>query len=198
MLFLFPFAAVGQLRPERKKMNRNKTKLITFSGLALGLAYTISFFPLYRWPQGGSVTMASMLPVMLVGICYGLRPGLLAGFAYSLLQFIQDPWFLTPLQFLLDYPLAFMCLGLAGLAAGRGRRYACVILTLAGVARFFCHLVSGAIFFANYAPAGMNPWWYSLTVNGLVQGTELAICLVAMSALMATGAWDRIVALSGR
>ncbi len=179
-------------------MYKNKTRLITFSGLALGLAYTISFFPLYRWPQGGSVTMASMLPVMLVGVCYGLRPGLLAGFAYSLLQFIQDPWFLTPLQFLLDYPLAFMCLGLTGLAAGKSRRLAVIFLAVAGGGRFLCHLVSGAIFFASYAPPGMNPWWYSLTVNGLVQGTELAICLAAMSALMAAGAWDRIVALSSR
>jgi len=177
-------------------MVNNKTRYIAFAGLALGLAYAISFFPLYRWPQGGSVTMASMLPVMLIGVCYGLRPGLLAGLVYSLLQFVQDPWFLTPVQFLLDYPLAFTALGLAGLAYGKGRPIALACLALAGLVRFSCHLVSGAIFFGMYAPEGMNPWWYSLTVNGLVQGTELVICLVAAGTLMTAGAWDRIVALA--
>ncbi len=174
-------------------MEKNKTRFITFAGLALGLAYALSFFPLYRWPQGGSVTMASMLPVMLVGVCYGLRPGILTGLVYSLLQFLQDPWFLTPIQFALDYPLAFMCLGLAGLAKGKGKGMTMVFLALAGAGRFLCHLISGAVFFASYAPAGMNPWWYSLTVNGLVQGTELAICLAAAAAMMASGAWGRIL-----
>lgn len=169
------------------------TKILVVSAIAIALAYVISFFPLYRWPQGGAVTVASMLPIFLVGLRYGLKPGLIAGFVYGILQFIQDPWMLTPIQFLLDYPLAFMSLGLAGLFVNAKRYGALAGIIVGGGMRFICHLLSGAIFFASYAPAGMNPWVYSVLVNGMVQGTDLAICVVVAFVMIKTKAWERII-----
>ena len=66
-------------------------------------------------PYGGSVTLLSMLFIVLVANWYGVKTGMLVGFAYGILQFLQEPYFLTLFQVCCDYVLAFAALGLAGL-----------------------------------------------------------------------------------
>ena len=171
---------------------RTKTRLLTHCSLAISMAYVISFFPLYRWPQGGSVTAASMLPIFFVAIHYGWRTGVLAGVVYGILQFIQDPWFLSPLQFALDYPLAFASIGLAGLFKDTDGNKILLAIFVGGFFRFTCHLVSGAVFFGSYAPEGMNVWVYSATVNGSVQGMEVLVCIVVAFFMIRAGNWKRI------
>lgn len=99
-----------------KSAKKWTAKMIAFGALAISLSFVLSCFRLYRMPQGGSVTPASMLPLMLFAAAYGVAPGLLAGLAYGVLQYLQGGWFLNVWQFSLDYLLAFAALGLAGLA----------------------------------------------------------------------------------
>jgi len=73
----------------------------------------------------------------------------------------------------LDYPLAFGCLGLAGFF----RKYPIVGVIVAVTGRFVMHLISGAVFFANFAPEGLNPWIYSALYNGSYMLPELVISL---------------------
>ena len=90
-------------------------KQIVFSGVALALATVIStVIKLPSLPNGGSITLFSMLIVCLIGYWYGPKVGIVASIAYGILQFIVGPYVVHPAQVLLDYPLAFGALGLSG------------------------------------------------------------------------------------
>ena len=145
---------------------------LSMAAMCLALAFLLSFIRIFALPQGGSVTPASMLPIMLFAYIYGTPKGLIVGLAYGLLQCLQDFWVIHWAQFFLDYIAAFMVLGLAGMFKKNifpGMALACVL-------RFVCHVLSGVIFFASYA-GDQNVWLYSLGYNSFVL-VELAICIV--------------------
>ena len=92
------------------------SKMIAYAALAIALSFVLSCIRLYRMPQGGSVTLGSMLPLMLFSASYGVVPGVAAGLVYGGLQLLQGSYFLNIWQFLLDYLIAFSVLGFAGIA----------------------------------------------------------------------------------
>ena len=97
-------------------MRRNYIKEIIFSAIAIALATVVSVvLKLPSLPFGGSITLFSMLIMCLPGYWFGFRTGLIAALAYGTLQLLFDPYIVHPLQLLLDYPLAYGALGLAGL-----------------------------------------------------------------------------------
>ncbi len=105
-----------------------------------------------------------MLFVSLTGYFYGPKTGLTAGVAYGVLQLITGPYIYAPLQVLLDYPLAFGALGLSGFF--HNRKHGLMTGYAVGViGRYLFHVSSGYIFFAEYAPEGMNPLLYTLGYN---------------------------------
>lgn len=148
------------------------TKELSTAALCIGLSFLLSFIQLFRMPQGGSITPASMLPLLGFAYIYGVRKGILAGLVYGLLQLMQDPVILAPMQVILDYFLAFASLGLAGLT-----RHLTLGIIYGCAARFICQFLSGWIFFGMYAPEGTPAWIYSLGYSGSVCGVECAICI---------------------
>lgn len=125
-------------------------KQIVFSGVALALATVIStVIKLPSLPNGGSITLFSMLIVCLIGYWYGPKVGIVASIAYGILQFIVGPYVVHPAQVLLDYPLAFGALGLSGFfyKSKHGLLKGYIIGVLG---RFFFHEVSGFIFYTEY------------------------------------------------
>lgn len=146
---------------------------IAVAALCIALAFVLSYIRLWKMPNGGSVTAASMLPILLFSYIYGMRKGLLAAIAFGVLQFIQEPVFLNWVQFVLDYLLGFGVLAIAGAF----RRSLYPGMGLACLARFFCSFLSGAIFFGEYAPAGQSAWVYSLGYNASYMLPEAIICI---------------------
>ncbi|WP_434564957.1 energy-coupled thiamine transporter ThiT [Thermoanaerobacterium thermosaccharolyticum] len=149
-------------------------KMLVYGGLAIAISFVLSYIRFYHWPQGGSITPASMLPLFVFAYYYGAGPGIAVGIAYGMLQLIQDPYVVHWIQLLLDYPLAFGALGLAGFF----KKNLSFGVLVGGFGRFFSHFLSGVFFFASYAPKGMNPVVYSLLVNGILVGVEVLICFV--------------------
>ncbi len=147
--------------------------------IALMIAFTVllSQVRIYHFPQGGSVTLGKMIPLLLLSRCYGAGVGMLGGFLYGLLLILQDPFILHPVQVLFDYPLPYMMVGLAGLFPARNIFVPTVIFF---VGKFLCHFISGVAFFSSYAPEGMSPVLYSLTVNLSLQVPECIICCVIL------------------
>ena len=96
---------------------RMSTKQLVFCAAALALAYLTSYIKLFEMPWGGSVTLFSMLFIVLIANWYGVKTGILVGFAYGIIQFIQEPYVLTFFQVCCDYILAFAALGVAGFFA---------------------------------------------------------------------------------
>ncbi len=151
-----------------------RTKAVVYGGLCVAVAFVLSYIRLYRWPQGGSITIASPLPIFVYAYIFGPAAGIAAGTAYGLLQLVQDPYILHPFQVFLDYILAFAAWGLAGFF----RKNISLGIIFGGVGQIFSSFLSGVIFFASYAPEGMSPIIYSLVVNVTVLGTNILICLL--------------------
>jgi len=165
------------------KRIRLNTRMIVHIGLVLALTVILHTFRLYHMPQGGSVTFGGMIPLLLIAFRYGPVVGYLAGFSYGLINLIQDPFILHPIQVLFDYPLPYMAIALAGYFKDR-----ILLGAFVGICgRFICHFISGAVFFASYAPAEMSPYWYSLVFNATYLVPELIICLVILHALPVKG-----------
>ena len=157
-------------------------RMIANAALCLALAFVLSYIKLFDLPQGGAVTAASLLPIVAFAYSYGLAPGLVVGVAYGLLQMIQDPWIVTPVQAILDYPLAFACIALAAVARKLPDSWGWLAgMALAAVGRFVCHTFTGVVFFAEYAEGtGMTPFVYSVSYNSFVF-VDMAICAVVMA-----------------
>lgn len=160
------------------------TKSIAYAAVCIAMSFALSYIRLVKMPQGGSVTVASLLPLMIYSYMFGVRKGVFAGFIYGLLQAIQDPWIVHPAQFLLDYPVAFAGIGVAGLFAKTklAPRFQFTLgAIVASVLRYLSHIFSGVFAFSEYAydSAGnvMNPWVYSLAYNSFVF-IDVAIVIV--------------------
>lgn len=151
-------------------MTSKRVRLLTEIAVAAALSTVLSFITLWRMPQGGSVNL-EMLPILFIAFRWGGIPGLVTGLVHGLLQLITGPYIVHPAQLILDYPLAYTLVGLAGFipvftAAGKIKTFSLVVaLILGGGARLFSHILAGVIFFAHLAPEGQSPWLYSLIYN---------------------------------
>lgn len=146
----------------------------------MALAIVTSEIKFARLPMGGSITLFSMLFLVLIGYWYGAKAGLLTGFAYGLLQFILDPVFYSPIQLLVDYPLAFGALGLSGFFSGK--KHGLLLGYIAGVVgRYFFAVLSGVVFFASYAPDGTPAIIYSLSYNATYIVPEAVVTLILLA-----------------
>ena len=157
-------------------MNESKqtfsTKIIAEIVVFVALATVLSHIKIFSLPQGGSVTAASMTPILWLALRRGPKLGLFSATVYGLVQFAVDvPYIAHPAQVLLDYPIAFGMLGLAGFF--QKRPFIGVIMGVIG--RFLAHFLSGFVFWAMYAPEGMHPVIYSALYNGSYLLLELAI-----------------------
>jgi thiamine transporter len=160
---------------QNKEYNSDSTsRVLAEIAIFIALATALSFIIIFQLPQGGSITLASMVPIIWLALRRGPKIGLTAGFVYGLVQLVVMPQIYFLPQVLLDYPLAFGCLGIAGVFQ---KRWASAGVVVAITGRFIMHLISGALFFASYAPAGVNPWVYSGIYNGSYLLPELVISL---------------------
>lgn len=153
---------------------------LTLCAALIALSFVLSLIKLFDLPYGGSITLFSMLAASLTGYFCGPKWGVLAGVALGLLNLITDPVLLFPAQILLDYILAFGCLGLSGFFRKmRGGLYFGYIVAITG--RFLCSFLSGFLFFGEYAPDGMNPVLYSFLYNIIYIGAEGVLTLIVLA-----------------
>lgn len=170
-LFALFFLLVALLKIKQVRLS---VSMAASSGLMFAMAVILTAFPFYRMPNGGSVTLGGMLPLFFISFAYGPEVGMLAGFAYSLMNLVMAPYILHPVQVLFDYPLPFMALGLAGCFP----RHHMAGITAAVAVRLFFHFLSGVVFFGSYAPAGTSIYLYSFVTNLTYLLPNLVICLV--------------------
>ena len=133
---------------EKKKMG---TKQLVFCAMAVALAFITSYMKIFSLPWGGSVTLCSMLFIVLPANWYGVKTGVMVGFAYAILQFIQEPYVLSLFQVCCDYIFAFAALGLAGLFAKSSHGLLKGYL-LAVLARGAFHALGGYLYWMDYMP----------------------------------------------
>ncbi len=162
----------------------DRTRAMVYGALAVSLSFVLSYVKVFEMPNGGTITLASMLPIIVYAYNFGLRKGLTASLVYGVLQFIQGPYVIHWAQPFLDYIFAFGALGLAGLFMPlRSKKlfgkftYLPVAVIVAGIARLIMHVLAGVIFW--YEGAGeQNVWVYSIVYNATYMLPDLAICFV--------------------
>ena len=166
---------VWEVNIEMKKQN---TWMLVEAGMMIAMAVILGeFVKLFEMPMGGSVTLGGMVPLFVFAYRWGGKQGMIAGAVYGLMDCIIGYFAMHPVALILDYPLAFAMIGLAGFFRKTTAGYLGGII--AGVVgRFICHVVSGVIFYASNAPEGQAPLVYSILYNGSFLGPELVITAV--------------------
>ena len=153
----------------------SKTRILVECALMIAIGTVLSNIKFFTLPNGGSVTLLSMLPFVLVSFRHGVKWGLFTGFVNGCLQMLLGFWapptptFLYFLgEVLLDYLVAFMALGTAEFFARpfKNRMVGVAVGTfMAGFLRFMCSFLSGVLVWGNLNE-GLSAWTYSLVYNG--------------------------------
>lgn len=167
----------------RSFKNGYDSKSIAYAAVCIAASFALSYIKFFQMPQGGSVTLVSLLPLMIYSYMFGVKKGVAAGAVYGILQAVQDPFIIHPAQFFLDYPIAFAAAGLAGVFARFKQldKLPQVQFALGAVAatvlRFASHVLAGVFAFSEYSTLD-NVWAYSMAYNSFVF-VDIAITVVA-------------------
>ncbi len=184
-------------------MKNQRIRILVEMGLAAALFVVLDFFNV-RLPinlAGGSISFV-MLPIVILALLRGPVVGIALGALCGFLDLVFGPTIIHPAQLLLDYPLSYACVGLAGLLsvplrqAFRSRAYtrvsvwAVVGTIVGGIFRLIPATVSGVIFFKEYATSSVelfalviptkNIWFWSVLYN--LSYIALSVALVAVAA----------------
>lgn len=153
---------------------QTKTKRLTESAMLIALAVVLEFvgrMVIPPMPFGGQLTLVSMLPIVLISYRHGVKWGLTAGFAYSLVQMalgadtvtaaFQPGYFGDGTMVVnalimcgLDYILAYTLLGLGGLFRNKVENGGIALMLgsiVALMGRYLAHIFSGYILFSGWA-----------------------------------------------
>ncbi len=172
-------------------MRSQRISLLVEIALTVALSAVLSMLAV-RLPiniAGGSISFA-LLPLLVLSLRRGLVPGIIAGALFGCVDLLIEPFFVAPAQVLLDYPVAFAAVGLAGLSSGAYRRaaersaavgtaVALGYMVIGGTARLAAAWLSGVVFFGANAPAGQPIWLYSLVYNLSYIVPSFVICAAA-------------------
>lgn len=187
-------------------VKKYSTHEIAYAGVCLALSFALSFIKFTPVQFGGSITLASFVPLLVYAYKYGPVKGTLAGIMLGLFNFISGPYILTPLTFFLDYVLAFASIGLMGFASKFGKLSLAAKVTigtvLVYVARFIFHLFSGFVYFAENSiwvdlPA-TNMFVYSFVYQSVYLPADCAIAVAVLFTTAKCKALDRLLAMMDR
>ncbi len=151
------------------------TEIITLVALAGALGYISNNLSLLKLPQGGSINLG-MIPIFWLALRRGWKIGIAAGAVFGIVDLFIEPFVVHPVQLVLDYPLAFALLGVAGFF----KKYPIAGVIIGGIGRFSSHFISGIIYFPQYAPPEMSPLVYSAIYNGTYLIPSILICAVVI------------------
>ncbi|MCR5781923.1 MAG: energy-coupled thiamine transporter ThiT [Clostridia bacterium] len=188
-----------------KRSNHQDLIRLTESAIMLALAIALSFVRIWKMPMGGSITLLSMLPIMLLGIHYGPVWGCGVGLLNAVFQLLMgiaggnvfaytETAVAVVIVVLFDYIVPFTGLGLAGLFRKFKPMVGCYIgVVLAGLLRFICHFVTGFTIWGQWAPEGMSKYYYSLIYNGQYMLPEIIMTLAASVILLQIPAIKKLI-----
>lgn len=189
-------------------MQKNNIKIMAEGAAIVALSTVLSYIRVFKLPWGGSITLLSMLPIVVFSIRRGVKAGLTAAFAFSLLQFLQGVldgifgWGLTPGMLtaciFLDYIGAFTVLGIAGLFRKKELSGWIMGISLAIVLRFLFHFCSGVVIWHSVGTlwsgfATENTYLYSFLYNGCYMLPELVFTLAGAVALLKAPQTSRLL-----
>ena len=175
-------------------MEKSKTSVtLVECAILIAMAFVLGFIKIIDMPYGGSVTAASMVPIIIAGYRHGLKWGLITGFAFSLLQLLtglESVSYATSSTaavaiIMLDYIVAFTVLGLLGIFK-RNRHQTGVLISGAFVVcflRFICHVITGCTVWAGVSIPTADRAVYSILYNAAYMIPETVVTLYVIALL---------------
>lgn len=166
----------------------NRVKVLVECAVMVALATVLSLIKLYELPYGGSVTAASMLPILIIAYRHGTGVGLGTALVYGVIQQLLSlktlgyvsTWQSTVAVIMLDYVVAFAVIGLGGIFRKKGRSAASALLwggLFVCILRYICHVISGATVWAGISIPTKAALIYSFSYNATYMLPETVILL---------------------
>ena len=172
-------------------MNKQTTRKLTESAIFIALGTILSILKI-DLPFGGGVTIACMLPLVLISHRWGWKWGVLTAFVFGLIQMflgLDNVGYATDFIMavgiiFLDYIIAYTVIGFSGVfdkPLGKTRISMAVGIAVTFVLRFCCHLLTGVWIWGEWMPETFmnltmtSPWLYSFLYNGWYMLAELVV-----------------------
>ncbi|WP_283673340.1 energy-coupled thiamine transporter ThiT [Butyricicoccus sp. Marseille-Q5471] len=173
--------------------NMSRVHILVECALMIAIGTVLMMVKIYELPNGGSVTLVSMLPFVLVSFRHGPKWGMITGLACALLQMMTG-WYAPPAgtvlayfgMIMLDYIVAFTMLGTACVFAKPFKnRMAGVVVGTAVVCliRFLCSFLSGFLIWGSIVTDGMGAVIYSLGYNASYMVPETILTTLTAAVL---------------
>lgn len=159
------------------------TKTMVVIALFSACTFILSKIQLIQYPQGGGINLLSSLPILMIGLLYGTTTGMTCGLVAGLISLLGGGYIIHPAQFLLDYILPTMLLGVSGVFASDTKKSIFLGCLLAVLLKEISHILSGCVFFAQYAWEGWNPIVYSMVYNLSGTGVEGLLSTVVLTVI---------------
>ena len=159
------------------------TKTMIMISLFAACSVVLSKIKLIQYPQGGGIDLLSSLPILMIGLLYGPITGMTCGLIAGLIGLIGSAYIIHPAQFLLDYILPTMLLGLSGLFGSNNKKNIFIGCLLAVILKNIAHILSGCIYFGEYAWEGWNPLAYSIVYNLSGTGLEGLLSVIVLTTM---------------
>lgn len=168
---------------------QKKTVRLVEGAVMVAFAVILSLLKILELPYGGSVTVCSMLPILIIAYRHGVGFGSFTALVYGVVQMLLGMknvlYFTTPLSIaaviILDYILAFAALGLGGAFRKVIRRQATALelgTLLACFVRYICHVISGCTVWAGLSIPSADALLYSLAYNATYMIPETIVTLL--------------------
>ena len=159
------------------------TKTMIMISLFAACSVVLSKIKLIQYPQGGGIDLLSSLPILMIGVLYGPITGMTCGLIAGLIGLMGSAYIIHPAQFLLDYILPTMLLGLSGLFGSNNKKNIFIGCLLAVILKNIAHILSGCIYFGEYAWEGWNPLAYSIVYNLSGTGLEGLLSVIVLTTM---------------
>lgn len=159
------------------------TKTMIMISLFAACSVVLSKIKLIQYPQGGGIDLLSSLPILMIGLLYGPITGMTCGLIAGLIGLMGSAYIIHPAQFLLDYILPTMLLGLSGLFGCNNKKNIFIGCLLAVILKNIAHILSGCIYFGEYAWEGWNPLAYSIVYNLSGTGLEGLLSVIVLTTM---------------
>ncbi len=169
------------------------TRRLVETAIMMALAFVLSNIKIIQMPLGGTVTLASMLPIVMIAIKYDLKWGLFTSLLYGVVQlslsFVKVIGWGMPVPetigcLLLDYLIAYAVLGFGGIFSKKGIAGQLIGIMIALTLRFVCHYLSGTIIFGVWEDGTGAVLLHSLLYNGTYMLPELVITAAVATLLL--------------
>ena len=192
---------------QKKNTVRYDAKRIAFAGVCVASSFVLALIKFKPVQYGGSITLASFVPILIYAYVYGPWEGFAVGLIHGLLNFIESPYILTWATFILDYLLAFASVGVMGFFGKMRKNGSSALPLVLGCVcvfsvRFLAHLGSGMIFFLQDAVWVSLPEWamsnafvYSLIYQCVYIPADALIATMVLLFLKKAGILDKLTKL---